>query len=96
MKAMISAAQCRAARALLDWTQDDLARATGLSAVSIRAFEHGGEMRASNRILLSSAFERAGVQLIPENGGGPGVRLRKSGPPDEGMRPDQLNASNDD
>ena len=74
---MIEPAQCRAARALLDWTQPDLAKATGLSAVTIRAFEKGGEMRESNRTLLRFTFERAGVDFIPENGGGAGVRLRE-------------------
>lgn len=74
---MIEAAQCRAARALLNWTQDELARRVSVSAVSIRAFERGGEMRDSNRKLLQLAFESAGVQFIPENGGGAGVRLAK-------------------
>jgi transcriptional regulator with XRE-family HTH domain len=73
---MLTPAQCRAARALLDWTQSDLADVTGLSAVTIRAFEKGGAMRDSNRTLLQLSFEKAGVQFIPENGGGAGVRLR--------------------
>ncbi|GEP07396.1 helix-turn-helix domain-containing protein [Methylobacterium oxalidis] len=74
---MIDAIQCRAARALLDWTQQDLSGATGLSKVTIRAFEKGGEMRDSNRTLLRLAFEKAGVEFIPQNGGGPGARLRE-------------------
>ena len=69
-------AQCRAARALLDWTQGQLGEATGLSVVTIRAFEKGGEMRDSNKNLLALAFEKAGVEFIPRNGSGPGVRLR--------------------
>jgi transcriptional regulator with XRE-family HTH domain len=76
---MIDSAQCRAARALLDWTQDDLAQATGLSTVTLRSFERGGEMRDSNRMLLQLAFEKAGVVLIPRNGGGAGVRLKDPG-----------------
>ena len=74
-RAMIDASQCRAARGLLDWTQKDLQGATGLSVVSIRAFEKGGEMRDSNRTLLRLAFERAGVEFIDPNGGGAGLRL---------------------
>lgn len=74
---MIDASQCRAARGLLNWSQGDLVKESRLSAVTIRAFERGGEMRASNRNLLRFTFERAGVEFIPENGGGPGVRLRK-------------------
>jgi DNA-binding XRE family transcriptional regulator len=74
---MITAEQCRAARALLNWTQDELAKRVSVSAVSIRAFEKGGEMRDSNRKLLQLTLEAAGVQFIPENGGGAGVRLAK-------------------
>ncbi|KQT56102.1 DNA-binding protein [Methylobacterium sp. Leaf456] len=73
---MIDPVQCRAARALLDWTQADLSAATGLSKVTLRAFEKGGEMRDSNRTLLRLAFEKAGVEFIDQNGGGPGARLR--------------------
>ena len=75
--AAIEPAQCRAARGLLDWTQADLSAATGLSVVTVRAFEKGGEMRESNRTLLRLAFEKAGVDFIPENGGGAGVRMRE-------------------
>ena len=50
---------------------------TKLSVVTIRAFEKGGETRESNRNLILLSLESAGVQFIPENGGGPGVRLRK-------------------
>jgi transcriptional regulator with XRE-family HTH domain len=73
---MIDPSQCRAARALLDWTQGDLASATGLSGVTIRAFERGGDMRDSNRTLLQLSFEKAGIEFISENGGGAGVRLK--------------------
>jgi DNA-binding XRE family transcriptional regulator len=92
----ITADQCRAARALLNWTQTDLARHASISAVSIRAFEKGGEMRDSNRKLLRLTLEEGGVAFIPENGGGAGVRLRKARSTDEGIRTDDLNASNDE
>ena len=74
---MISPEQCRAARALLNWTQAELAERVSISAVSIRAFEKGGEMRDSNLKLLRMTFEAAGITFIPENGGGAGVRLSK-------------------
>ena len=77
---MIDPPQCRAARGLLSWSQGDLVTHSGLSAVTIRAFERGGPMRDSNRNLLRMTFERAGVEFIPENGGGAGVRLRKAEP----------------
>jgi transcriptional regulator with XRE-family HTH domain len=74
---MLTAEQCRAARALLDWTQKELGERVSISPVSIRAFEKGGEMRDSNQKLLRLTFEEAGVQFIAENGGGAGVRLAK-------------------
>jgi hypothetical protein len=74
---LITAEQCRAARGLLDWTQAELARRVSISVVSLRAFEGGREMRASNLKLLKLTFEQAGVVFIPENGGGAGVRLAK-------------------
>ena len=45
--------------------------------MTIRAFEGGRDARDSNRTLLELALEKAGVEFIPENGGGAGVRLRK-------------------
>jgi hypothetical protein len=50
-------------------------------------------MRDSNRTLLELAFEGAGVQS--QNGGGPGVRLKRERPPDEGLRPGELTSEND-
>ncbi|KWV54792.1 hypothetical protein AS026_38150 [Rhizobium altiplani] len=76
---MLKPSQCRAARALLDWTQKDLAEKTSISAVSIRAFERGGEMRDSNLRLLTLTFEAAGITFQSEGeitDGGIGVRLR--------------------
>ena len=77
---MLNPAQCRAARALLNWTQADLAERVSVSAVSIRAFEKGGEMRDSNQKLLRLTFEAAGVALLDDGEmveGGAGVRLAK-------------------
>ena len=70
--------QCRAARGLLDWTQERLADASGVSVGAIRNFEAGitNPMRA-NLAALKSALESGGIVFIDENGGGPGVRLRK-------------------
>ena len=75
----ISPAQCRAARALLAWSQDDLAGASKVSKPTIANFEAGNSQPYARTLEdLSRALEAAGVQFIPENGGGPGVRLRKS------------------
>jgi transcriptional regulator with XRE-family HTH domain len=77
---MLTPSQSRAARGLLDWTQKDLAAATGLSPLSVRAFEKGGRMRPSNLDKLQAVMESAGVIFVDENGEGPGVRLKKVRP----------------
>ncbi|WP_334312022.1 helix-turn-helix domain-containing protein [Candidatus Phyllobacterium onerii] len=74
---MISPEQCRAARALLNWTQDELAQRVSIAAASIRAFEKGREMRGSNQKLLRMTFEKAGIEFLDENGKGAGARLAK-------------------
>jgi transcriptional regulator with XRE-family HTH domain len=71
--------QLRAARALLRWEQKDLASASGVSLPTIKRLEtKPGPLNAHGPTLdaLRRALETAGVQFIPENGGGPGVRLR--------------------
>jgi transcriptional regulator with XRE-family HTH domain len=75
---MITPEQCRAARALLNWRQEELANEAGVGIVTVRQFE--GAAHAPRRATLEvirRALETAGVQFIEENGGGPGVRLRK-------------------
>jgi len=75
---MVTSAQCRAARGLLDWSQLDLAREAGIGIVTVRQVEAGaGTPRRATLVVLKQAFEKAGVEFIDENGGGPGVRLRK-------------------
>ena len=75
---MVTAAQCRAARGLLDWSQQDLAARAGVGIVTVRQLEGGvNEPRRATLEVVRRAFESAGVEFIEENGGGPGVRLRK-------------------
>jgi transcriptional regulator with XRE-family HTH domain len=75
---MVTPSQCRGARGLLDWSQQDLARQAGVGIVTVRQVEAGAtEPRRATLAVLRHAFERAGVEFIDENGGGPGVRLRK-------------------
>jgi predicted transcriptional regulator len=75
---MITPAQCRAARGLLDWSQQDLATQAGVGIVTVRQVEAGAtEPRRATLVVLKQAFEKAGVEFIDENGGGPGLRLRK-------------------
>lgn len=71
-------AQCRAARGLIKWSQDDLAKAAEVGIVSVRQFENENtEPRRATLAAMRRALEAAGVEFIAENGGGPGVRLRK-------------------
>jgi len=75
---MITASQCRAARGLLDWTQQQLADAARIGVATVRLFENeAAETRHATLAVVRRAFELAGVEFIDENGGGPGVRLRK-------------------
>ena len=75
---MITPEQCRAARALLRIGQDKLAEETGLSSVTIRKFENQtAPLRKATINLIGFTLEAAGVEFIPKNGGGPGVRLKK-------------------
>lgn len=76
----ISAAQCRAARALLDWNQDKLAESASVGRATIADFERGVrlDVMRQNMISIISTLEAAGVEFIPEtdDGLGAGVRLR--------------------
>lgn len=70
--------QCRAARALLDWTQSKLAEAAGLGLSIVVDFERSLREVSAKRIrALRAALEEAGVEFIPENGSGAGVRFSK-------------------
>lgn len=65
---------------LLRWEQRDLAEASGISLASIKRLEtQPGPLSAQERTLveLRRALEKGGVEFIPENGGGVGVRLAK-------------------
>ena len=66
---MITPAQCRAARGLLDWTQQQLADEARVGVVTVRQLEAGNTVpRRSTLEVIQRAFERAGVDLINENG----------------------------
>ena len=73
-------AQIRAARSLIRWTADELAAASALSVATIRRAElkeSETALTTANDLAIRRALEAAGVEFIDENGGGPGVRLRK-------------------
>lgn len=72
--------QIRAARSLLGWTAEDLSRQSAVSLRTIQRAEQGGHatsLTVANELAIRSALEFAGVEIIDENGGGPGARLRK-------------------
>ena len=76
----ITTRQAKAARALLAWSQEELAQASGVSVPTVKRLESvdgplGG--RADTAEKLRTALEAAGVIFIEENGEGPGVRLRR-------------------
>jgi len=75
----LTSAQIRAARALIRWSAEDLARESTLGVTTIRRAElTEGEtsMTTANDLAVRRALEGAGVEFIDEDGSGPGVRLR--------------------
>jgi transcriptional regulator with XRE-family HTH domain len=75
---MFTPEQCRAARALLGWSQQDLANQARVGIVTVNQLENGlSQPRPATLDVIQRALETAGVEFIDENGGGPGVRLRK-------------------
>lgn len=74
----MTSAQLRAARGLLNWTVRDLAERTGVHRNTIANFETGRYAGSADTIAaIRSTIENAGVEFIPENGGGAGVRLKR-------------------
>ena len=83
---MFTPSQIRAARALIGWSQTEVATAAGLSIPTVKRAEADGGIRVSEDavVAIARALKKAGVEFIAENGGGPGVRLRK---PQRPVRP---------
>jgi transcriptional regulator with XRE-family HTH domain len=85
---------------MLDWTRDDLAAKSKVSAATLADFEAGKRSPYGRTLAdIRAALEAAGAIFVPENGGGPGVRLRKglagvgSGPANVKARPNAKPAS---
>lgn len=74
---MVTSAQIRAARALLNWTVRDLAEKASVHRNTITRAETDATGPGRATAAIRSALESAGVIFIEENGAGPGVRLRK-------------------
>ena len=95
----VTGSQLRAARALVRWSADDLAERSRVSVPTIvQAEAEDGPVlvAATDARALCMALKKAGVEFIPEDSAGVGVRFAKrNGKPDEGLRPDQLSSDND-
>ena len=77
----VSIRQIKAARALLAWSQEELAAAAQVSVPTIKRLEAGdGPLggRSETGEKIRRALQVAGIEFISANGGGPGVRLRKA------------------
>lgn len=71
--------QCRAARALIEFSQTDLAAKAKVGESTVRNFEAGRTIPVTNNLeAIQRALEAAGVEFIDENGGGAGVRFSKT------------------
>ena len=79
---MITSAQIRAARGILNWSRKDLAEHSGVSFASMMRLESFEGVPASNFKTLESvkqAFEKAGIEFIgsPDEGAGVRWQLKK-------------------
>ncbi|WP_377810864.1 helix-turn-helix transcriptional regulator [Azospirillum sp. A29] len=71
--------QCRAARALLNWSQADLAERAKVAKQTLADFERGARTPYARTLAdIRAALEGAGIQFIAANGGGAGVRWREN------------------
>jgi hypothetical protein len=75
---LLTPEMCRAARALLDWTPQQLASAAVLGSATVKRFESGCIVRMSSVEAMLQALQGAGLEFIPAGGrslhGGPGLR----------------------
>jgi len=73
----MNAIQCKMARVALGWGVRELAQIANVSTQTVTRFERGEQLRNRTVHSLRTAFEGAGIEFIPENGGGPGLRINK-------------------
>ena len=76
---LITSEQIRAARALIKWSADDLADASGVGVATIRRFESApglpsGQLRILE--LVKKTLQNGGVEFIGSPDDRPGVRLK--------------------
>jgi transcriptional regulator with XRE-family HTH domain len=88
---MATSDQLRAARAILGLSQPDVAKAAGVSTMTLKRAEGSGQPPASAEAIaaIRAALETAGVVFLDQDNGGPGVRLApekaRSRPPTRGV-----------
>lgn len=75
----MNATQCKMARVATGLGLRELAEIAGVSPNTISRLERGEELKAGTVETIRAALEIAGVEFIPENGAGVGVRLREKG-----------------
>lgn len=81
---MISPAQCRMARAAVKLSRTELSRLAQVAPSTLADFEAGRRTPYDRTVRdIMFALESKGVEFIPSDNGGPGVRLRSGSMPDE-------------
>ncbi len=79
MEGAILPGQCRAARAVVGWSQDDLAASAGLTGMTVQSFERGARVPHQNNLLaIRNALEKKGIRFLEPEEGLPGIQF----PPD--------------
>jgi len=76
---MLTRDQVKMARGVLDWTLQDLAREAGVNPNTIKRFESGGNVTVATVEKVRMAIERAGITLVPANGGPATIRPPRRG-----------------
>jgi transcriptional regulator with XRE-family HTH domain len=71
------AVQSKMGRVAVGWGVRDLAQAAGVSSNTVSRLEAGETLKPETAEAIRAALEAAGVEFIEQNGGGPGVRLRR-------------------
>jgi transcriptional regulator with XRE-family HTH domain len=80
---MITRTQVRMARVALGWGVRELAARAGLAPNPVSRFENASGARVDTHAQLQEALEKEGVVFVPaDDGGGPGVRLKRARPSD--------------
>jgi len=78
----MNAAQCKMARAALGFGVRELASRAEVSTQTVTRFERGEALKAATVERLQTVLEACGIEFIPENGGGAGVRFRSPSAPE--------------